>query len=348
MVPTPHDALFKAIFDKPEHARGALRSMVPAELAEALDWSTLARSPGSFVDRVLRDRHTDLLFSASWLGGGEVLIYLLFEHQSTSDDRMPFRLLCYLVRIWEDWCAEHPRWTVLPMIIPVVLYHGATSWSAPSSVDALFDVPEHVRPAVEAYLVRFRYLVDDLSEIPDDRLRARAMTALAKLAAVSFKYARTRADLIEILSSWADVVRQVVGAPGGLEALAVVMRYILMVNDHVEPEALKAFLEREVSPEAKDTVMTAGERLIEQGVQQGIQQGIQQGVQQGIQQGVQQGIQQRVQRERTILLRLLKQRFGDEVNGEIEGRVAAASVEQIDRWAERETSATTLAHVFAD
>jgi hypothetical protein len=88
------------------------------------------------------------------------------------------------------------------------------------------------------------------------------------------------------------------------------------------------FLEREVSPEAKDTVMTAGERLIEQGVQQGIQ--------------------QRVQRERTILLRLLKQRFGDEVNGEIEGRVAAASVEQIDRWAERETSATVLADVFAD
>lgn len=218
------------------------------------------------------------------------------------------------------------------MIIPVVLYHGATAWSAPLSVDALFDVPESVRPAIEAYLVRFLYLVDDLSEIPDDRLRARAMTALAKLAAVSFKYARTRADLIEILSSWADVMRQVVGAPGGLEALAVVMRYILMVNDHVEPEALHALLERAVGSEAKDTIMTAGERLIEQGVQQGIQ--------------------QRIQRERTILLRLLKQRFGDEVDLNIERRLATASVERIDTWLERVTERpltdVTLAELLAE
>lgn len=244
MLPNPHDALFKAVLGKPEHARGALRSVVPAVLAEALDWSTLAHCPGNFVDRVLVERHTDLLFSVAWRGGGEAFIYLLFEHQSTSDDRMPFRLLRYLVRIWEEWCADHPKWKRIPMIIPIVLYHDDTSWSAPLSFDALFEVPESVRPAIEPYLVRFAYLIDDLSEIPDDRLRARAMTALAKLVAVSFKYARTRADLIEILSGWADVVREVVDAPDGLEALALVMRYILRVNDHVEPEALQAFLDR--------------------------------------------------------------------------------------------------------
>ncbi|HEX7837974.1 MAG TPA: hypothetical protein VF469_10955 [Kofleriaceae bacterium] len=101
-----------------------------------------------------------------------------------------------------------------------------------------------------------------------------------------------------------------------------------MVNDHVQPEALRALLERAVGPEAKDTIMTAGERLIEQGVQQGIQ--------------------QRIERERMILLRLLKQRFGDEVDAGIERRLATASVEQIDIWAEREVSAMALAEVFVD
>ena len=59
---TPHDALFKEVFRKPEHARGALQAAMPAEIASAVDWSSLTRCPGSFVDPVLRERHTDLLF----------------------------------------------------------------------------------------------------------------------------------------------------------------------------------------------------------------------------------------------------------------------------------------------
>ena len=66
---TPHDALFKAVLGKPEHARGVLRAVVPAALAEAIDWPTLTLRPGSFVDLALREQHTDLLYSATWRDG---------------------------------------------------------------------------------------------------------------------------------------------------------------------------------------------------------------------------------------------------------------------------------------
>jgi predicted transposase/invertase (TIGR01784 family) len=329
MSSSPHDALFKAVLGQPEHARGALRSVVPAAVAEALDWPTLACCAGSFIDPVLNGRHADLLFSVAWRGGGEALVYVLYEHQSTSDSRMAFRILRYLVRIWERWLADHPRAEALPVIVPVVLYHGAEPWSAPVAFDALFEIPDAVRPAIAPHLVRFTYLVDDLSEIPDDQLRARAMTALGRLVAACFKHARTRADLLEILSGWADVVREVVRAPHGLEALVLVMRYILLVNDHVEPEALQAFLERVAGPDAKDTIMTAGERLIQQGIQQGVQQGVQQG-------------------ERALLLRQVRRRFGDNVDADIERRLATASAEQIATWADRVLSAQTLPELFAD
>ena len=45
------------------------------------------------------------------------------------------------------------------------LYHGVSPWSEPRSFDALLDVPLGLRPAVEPYLVRFTYLLLDLSEI---------------------------------------------------------------------------------------------------------------------------------------------------------------------------------------
>ena len=122
-----------------------------------------------------------------------------------------------------------------------------------------------------------------------------------------------------------DVVREVVRAPHGLEALAQVMRYILEVNEHVGPEALPALLERDLGPEAKDAIMTAGQRLIEQGRQQGRQQGIQE-----------------------LLLLLLRQRFGDAVDAHVKQRIVTASIEQIEVWSARVLSAATLAELFAD
>src|SRR3954462_7533220 len=102
------------------------------------------------------------------------------------------------------------------------------------------------------------------------------------------------------------------------------MRYILEVNEPVEPEELQGLLERDLGPEAKDAIMTAGQRLIEQGRQQGVEQGRQQGIQQGVQ---------------GVLLRLLRQRFGNAVNAQVEQRIATASLEQVEGWTERVLSA---------
>ncbi|MBC7975864.1 MAG: Rpn family recombination-promoting nuclease/putative transposase, partial [Myxococcales bacterium] len=215
MSSSPHDALFKAVFGQPEHASGALRSIVPVAVAEALDWASLAPCAGSFVDPALSERHTDLLFSVAWRTGGEALVYLLFEHQSTSDPRMAFRLLRYLIRIWERWLADHPRAQQLPVVVPVVLYHGAEAWSAPVAFEALFDLPEAVRPSLAPHLVRFRFVLDDLSDIPDEQLRGRAMTALGRLVEGCFKHARTSTRPLEFLGRWAEVLREVMAAHNG-------------------------------------------------------------------------------------------------------------------------------------
>lgn len=57
--------------------------------------------------------------------------------------------------------------------------------------------------------------------------------------------------------------------------------------------------------------------------------------------GVQQGT-------RALLLRLLRLRFGDEVDARVEQRIAAASAEQLDTWAARVLAAASLAELLAD
>jgi predicted transposase/invertase (TIGR01784 family) len=339
MTQSPHDALFRSVLGQPEHARGVLRTIVPAKVGEAIDWSKLTLRPGSFVDVGQSPRHTDLLYSSSWRTGSEVQLYLLFEHQSTppSEGLMAHRLFRYMGRIWDQWRKDHPNARRLPTILPIVLYHGEAPWPEPRSFDALLDVPEEARPAIEPHLVRFEYLLHDLSVISDEELRAGAMrTALAKLVSMCFKHARSGAGLLSVLERWMDVAREVARAPNGLEALAQVIRYILEVNEEIEEHALQALLDREIGSEAKDTVMTVAQRYIEQGRQQGIEQGRQQAIDQ---------VRQRVQ---GLLLRMLRKRFGDAVDAHVEERIAKASLEEVEAWSEQVLSATTLDAVFAD
>jgi len=174
-TPTPHDALFKAVFGQPEHARGALRAVLPVAIAEALDWATLAACPGSFIDPRLNGQHTDLLFSVSWRAGGDALVYVLFEHQSAPDDWMAFRLLRYLLRIWERWRTEQAgpgTRKTLPVVLPVVLYHGAEPWSVALHDRSGVDGPwqRAVRTATLAAEARGAERVRDLGRrMPDEQ-----------------------------------------------------------------------------------------------------------------------------------------------------------------------------------
>jgi predicted transposase YdaD len=75
--------------------------------------------------------------------------------------------------------------------------------------------------------------------------------------------------------------------------------------------------------------VTTGQQLIEQGRQKGRQEGRQQGFQE-------------------LLLRQLRQRFGDAVDTHVEQRIVTASLEQIEAWSMRVLSAATLAELFAN
>ena len=76
-------------------------------------------------------------------------------------------------------------------------------------------------------------LFEDLSRQDDEQLRARAMQALGTVALLVLKHARGADDLLAKMVAWAGMLREVLEAPDGLEALGSVMRYAILVNDRV-------------------------------------------------------------------------------------------------------------------
>ncbi|MFW5920870.1 MAG: Rpn family recombination-promoting nuclease/putative transposase [Polyangiales bacterium] len=302
MTDTPHDALFRYAFSRPEVAAGELRALLPPELVRRADWSTLAPLPSGFVDHDLSNRACDLLFSVQ-LGSGTALVYVLFEHQSTRDPWTPLRLLRYQVRIWTQFQAEHPSARRLPPIVSVVLQHDPTSGAPPRSFAQLLDADDDLLGAVGPFVPDFRFVLEDLQEVDDDELKRRSMAALGRLVLWCLKHGRDVGEIAEQLEGWADVFREVRSTPHGLEAVGAVMSYIRRVNEQVPSERLENLLESVLDAEFREVYVTEGERLIEQG-------------------------------ERRLLLRQLQIRFG-ELDDAVVARVEAASRDEFERWAER-------------
>ena len=122
-VHNPHDQLFKEAFSRHETAMAFFESYLPAEIGSRLDWETLQLQPGTYTDEALRGCESDLLYAVQ-IDQSPILLYCLFEHQSTPDAWMPLRLLRYILAIWEQHRKQNPAADKQPPVLPLVLYQG--------------------------------------------------------------------------------------------------------------------------------------------------------------------------------------------------------------------------------
>jgi hypothetical protein len=316
MLASPHDTLFKTLFSRPERAAEVLRHVLPADIARRIDWSTLTREPGSFIDETMHSSQADLLFSAA-LDGEVVRLYVLFEHQSTFDRWMPLRLLRYMVRIWEVVRKAEPDTPRLPVIFPVVMHHGEDVWSGSLQFSALFAAPDDAMP----YVPQFRFLLDDLAAQDPEALLERAMSAFGRLGLAALQQARSPTALAELLRRWKDLIHEVLRGPHDHDALGAILRYLLEVRGVEEyPEAARVasaqFRSREAGME------TIADWLRRTGRQEGRQEG-----------------------QRDLLLRMLQVRFG-EVPEASRRRVEAADEAELQAWVDRLFTAGSIAELL--
>ncbi len=352
-----HDRFFKGVFGEAEHAIACFQSYLPAEILAQADLSTATLCPGSFVDEQLSERHTDLLYQLQF-AGRKALIYVLFEHQRSCETAMMFRLLRYMVRIWERWLEEHSISEGLPPIIPMVLYQGRRDWTAATRLSGLLAV--ELRPAQDPerseeeakqdvfrrYFPDFEMLLIDLSEHSDDDLRG---TALGRLALHLFKNIDSP-EIMSFLRRWAQIVRQV-SQESGLNGLRLALHYLLQSSEHVSKEELGLLLATEVGDDAREMVMTAADKLRAEGRDEGLKKGREEGHEAGHEEGLKKGHEEGRRKGRrkgrkkgrregslkgrqAMLLRLLEARFG-KLPGKAKARVMSARVSQLDDWAVR-------------
>jgi len=287
-IRSPHDRFFKENFGRLEVARDFFAHYLPARVGRNADWSSLQPHPAHFVDERLTLQSSDLLFSVR-AGKAAVLLYLLFEHQSTVDPLLRFRLLQYLVRIWEWWLREHRpsdgRQVQLPPILPLVLHQGETGWTVSTQFLDLVGLPIEAREELARFQPKFEHALVDLHELPLEELQGKLVLYLVLTLMKAVREGESARWLEQMAPLLAELLRQKDLA----EFLRTLLVYLTRADTRMTPSTFRGAAARLAQRELKRSVMSLAEALIEEGRQEGWQKGQQEGWQKGQQEGLERG-----------------------------------------------------------
>ena len=283
---------------------------------ELIAWDTLHGEPGSFVDPVLTDQHSDLLFSARLRTDAAEFIHVLLEHQSTADPAMPLRTLSYSTRVWNRYRKECPdAW--LPPILAVLVSHVPGGWTSARTLDDMFDPSVQAIPGLSASIPRSSLIIDDLAHLSNDDLQARPLGAFQKLALWLLRDARAPRRLLDNFDTWIGTFAEAERAPAGTDATTTLLTYMFRVIDPVHHDELRAKI-HQLGPHAEETAMTIAEQWHEEG---------------------------RIAALRSLLI----SRFGSQaLDAKYEAHLKAATPPVVDHYLQRVLVADSLAAVFDD
>lgn len=265
LVQNPHDRLFKKILGSQANAIDFFQNYLPPEVLARMDLATLHPEEKSYVDESLRESYSDLLYSVSLKDSAGVahdgFLYLLMEHKSTPDRFTALQLLHYMTMIWKS-VAEHPTTDsghdsrLLPMILPLVLYHGESAWRFGCDFSSLLDLPGE---AFHKYAVNFEYHLWDLSAIPDTEIKGVVLTQTFLLILKHVRDARFHEKLPGIL----DLIVSLYNSDRtGLEDLRALLIYIFKAADRIDSREALQYIESR--PVLKERIMPTIADLIGQ------------------------------------------------------------------------------------
>ncbi len=324
-IHNPHDAFFKRLFGDLNTATDFIRNYLPSGVVAVLNLATLTLEKESFVDPRLRSHFSDLLFRVKLITGGDLYIYLLVEHKSAPDPWVSFQLLRYIVRIWERIFEQ--GCTTLPMILPIVFYHGEDRWNVSRQFSALVEAA--TIPELQKYVPNFEYDLRDLSVRGDAAIKGQARLR-AGLELLRHIFSADLANRVpEIFRNLREMNRA-----DAIEYVQSLVAYLSNTSREVKEEVIRTAMQEAFPVEELGTVAPFARTWIERWRKEGLEMGREEGLEMGREEGREEGIQLgEHQALSSLTLRQARRRFPD-VDPATVARIQALSNQRLEEFGE--------------
>ncbi len=129
---------YRYLFRHPDNVAELLRWREP-RIARRIDFEDMTVLPDTFVTMDFAALESDVLLKLPfrWKANadGTIEVFILIEHQSEPDEQMLFRVLRYVILIYErqmaEWLKTHSnlRDFEFEPVLPIVFYSGTRTWT---------------------------------------------------------------------------------------------------------------------------------------------------------------------------------------------------------------------------
>ncbi len=247
-----------------------MKNYLPGRVLELIDYENIEISKDTFIEEDLREYFSDTLYNVR-LGGKPGYVYALFEHKSSTDELTLLQVLGYMVEIWKLHVKQHKVSKGLPIIIPLVIYHGVEKWKVAERLSEILDGPVS---ELREYIPDYGYLLYDLSRYSDEEIKG---GVLLKVFLLMLKYIK-REDLGEKLSEIFMLLAELRDKERGLEYLEVLLRYLSQATERVGEDAILEALKQTIGEGGESLMPTLAEKWYHEGEEKGMEKGMEKGV----------------------------------------------------------------------
>lgn len=269
-VQTPHDKFFKETFGKIGVAKDFLNNYLPENIINIVDMNTIEPQKDSFIDKELKEIFADMLFKAD-INNEEGYIYFLFEHKSYTSKNIAFQLLKYMIGIWEAK-INNEETDKLPMIIPLVIYHGKNNWNISTTLGEMIEGYNSFSPELKKYIPDFEYLLYDISRYKDEDIKGELYLRIA-LTIYRDIFTKDDKGIEKTILRSSEYLAKLEDQHTGVEYFETLMRYVFNARTDWTKEAVDEILGKieTTYPEGSEVVMTLAEQFREEGTMIGLE-----------------------------------------------------------------------------
>jgi predicted transposase/invertase (TIGR01784 family) len=317
----PHDTFFRKTMGDINVTRNLLQHELPEQIASLLDFSSIERVDGTYVSKSLQNTYSDMVFRVKFRDSEKhAYIYTLFEHKSYVDDWCSLQLLKYMAAQWEDFHSNNPK-EKLPPIIPLVLYHGKQGWRRRGIMELInIDDPAALQP----YTPEFDYVLWDVAHMD----RGRVEFTLEVRAFLEIMHHINRRSLDQALPQIAHMLSQAANEHSSiLEKIETYMRYAVDCNEHIDETTIERSLD--ASNTKEELMPTLAQKWFGEAEARGEARGKAEGIIGG---------------QSKLLRKQIQMRFG-QIPPEVESRIANATEEDLEHFAENVLEANSALEV---
>ena len=273
-----HDEAVKEYFSDIEMAKSFFTEYLPAEVVKNLDFNTLRICKDSFLNKRLAKYFSDILYQAN-IENIDIFIYLLIDHKSREEPFMGFQFLKYMVRIWELYLKQNKikkdkKAETLPVVLPIVIYHGSKKWEVDKGFTSFFKAPEYLKD----YIPDFNYQLYDISHVPDKEIKGEV---LLRILLMTLKYVFTPELNYKLREEIFPLFLELGDKNKGTEYLEVLLRYLTRSARNLPEKELNESV-TQLFEKGGELMQTIASKWKREGKREGIREGKREGIREGI------------------------------------------------------------------